>query len=292
MNPLELLRQPAFADVKTIGIPRGLLYYRYATLWRTFFEELGRRVVVSDPTDRAILEAGDHCSVDECCLASKIYMGHVEALLHNDEVDAIFIPSIDNLGHNVGFCTKFQALPDLVSNTFATGMSNPTDAFTVQPVITRRGEESASGKKPLRILSAEIDVEDTKISESEAFLSLGLQLGATKKQAKAAYKAAVKAQAKENKIMQAMLKETLDSIDKLPADEQPLKILLVAHPYVLHDAYIGDPVKEMFEECGAVALYADHYDRERACRASDEFSDTMPWVVNRELIGAILSLYD
>lgn len=135
-------------------------------------------------------------------------------------------------------------------------------------------------------------MEDTKISESEAFLSLGLQLGATKKQAKAAYKAAVKAQAKENKIMQAMLKETLDSIDKLPADEQPLKILLVAHPYVLHDAYIGDPVKEMFEECGAVALYADHYDRERACRASDEFSDTMPWVVNRELIGAILSLYD
>lgn len=43
---------------------------------------------------------------------------------------------------------------------------------------------------------------------------------------------------------------------------------------------------------GRVALYADHYDRERACRASDEFSDTMPWVVNRELIGAILSLYD
>lgn len=129
MNPLELLRQPAFADVKTIGIPRGLLYYRYATLWCTFFEELGRRVVVSSPTDRAILEAGDHRSVDECCLASKIYMGHVEALLQNDEVDAIFIPSVDNLGHNDSFCTKFQALPDLVSNTFATGTSNPTDAL-------------------------------------------------------------------------------------------------------------------------------------------------------------------
>ena len=103
MNPLELLRQPAFADVKTIGIPRGLLYYRYATLWCTFFEELGRRVVVSSPTDRAILEAGDHRSVDECCLASKIYMGHVEALLQDDEVDAIFIPSVDNLGHNDSF---------------------------------------------------------------------------------------------------------------------------------------------------------------------------------------------
>lgn len=308
MNPLELLRQPAFADVKTIGIPRGLLYYRYATLWRTFFEELGRRVVVSDPTDRAILEAGDHVSVDECCLASKIYMGQVDALLHNDEVDALFIPSVDNLGHNVGFCTKFQALPDLVSNTFITGTHNPTDAFTAQPVIARVEDQGAQSGKPdqpeqpeqpgqphrqaLRILSAEIDVDDSKISEPEAFLNLGQQLGATKKEAKAAYKAAVKAQAKENKIMHAALKNTLEEIEKLPADERPLKILLVAHPYVLHDAYIGEPIKEMLEEYGAVALCADQYDRERALKVSDEFSDTMPWVVNRELIGAILSLYD
>lgn len=290
MNPLELLRQPAFADVKTIGIPRGLLYYRYATLWRTFFEELDCRVVVSAPTDRAILETGDHLSVDECCLASKIYMGQVDALLHDDEVDALFIPSVDNLGHNVGFCTKFQALPDLVSNTFITGTSNPTDAFTAQPVIARAEEQAT--RKPLRILSAEIDSSDSKISEAEAFLNLGQQLGVTKKQAKAAYKAAVKAQAKENKIMHATLKNTLEEIEKLPADERPLKILLVAHPYVLHDAYIGDPIKEMLEEHGAVALCADHYDRERALKASDEFSDTMPWVVNRELVGTILSLYD
>ncbi len=290
MNPLELLHQPAFADVQTIGIPRGLLYYRYATLWRTFFEELGRRVVVSDPTDRAILERGDHFSVDECCLASKIYMGHVDALLHNDEVDALFIPSVDNLGHNVGFCTKFQALPDLVSNTFATGTSNPTDVFSVQSVITKA--DSKQQRKPLRILSAEIDSEDTKISEPEAFLNLGQQLGATKKQAKAAYKAAVKAQEKENKIMYSTLNNTLDSISKLPVDEQPLKILLVAHPYVLHDAYVGDPVKEMLEERGAVALCADQYDRGKALALSDTFSDTMPWVVNRELIGAILALYD
>ncbi len=24
-----------------IGIPRGMLYYRYETLWKTFFTELG-----------------------------------------------------------------------------------------------------------------------------------------------------------------------------------------------------------------------------------------------------------
>ena len=32
----------------TIGIPRALLYYRYQTLWKCFFEGLGCKVIVSD----------------------------------------------------------------------------------------------------------------------------------------------------------------------------------------------------------------------------------------------------
>ena len=118
MSPLDLKAQAEFADVQTVGIPRALLYFRYKTMWRTFFEELGRTVVVSDKSDRSTLEAGAHLSIDECCLASKLYMGHVASLL--GKCDAIFAPSIDNLGNFKGFCTKFQALPDLVANTFTT----------------------------------------------------------------------------------------------------------------------------------------------------------------------------
>ena len=46
------------ADVRVIGIPRALLHYRYGVLWQTFFEELGKTVVISDETDKAVLEAG------------------------------------------------------------------------------------------------------------------------------------------------------------------------------------------------------------------------------------------
>ena len=63
------------------------------------------------------MEAGEALSVDECCLASKSYLGHAESLLGS--CDALFVPSMGNLGRRQGFCTKFQALPDLVANTFA-----------------------------------------------------------------------------------------------------------------------------------------------------------------------------
>ena len=60
------------ADIERIGIPRALLYYRYGVLWTTFFEQLGREVVVSDASDKDVFDAGERVSVDECCLASKL----------------------------------------------------------------------------------------------------------------------------------------------------------------------------------------------------------------------------
>ena len=37
----------------TIGLPRAMLYYRYRTLWQTFFRELEIPVVTSPLTDRS-----------------------------------------------------------------------------------------------------------------------------------------------------------------------------------------------------------------------------------------------
>ena len=166
MSPLELLPKQDFGDIRTVGIPQALLYYRYHVLWQTFFESLGCTVVISNPSDRALLERGEALSIDECCLASKLYLGHAESLL--DSCDALFVPSIDNLGLHKGFCTKFQALPDLVTNTFAS--------------------------KKVRIISCEIDKEDTGISAEEAYVSIANRFGLTKKQGKAAYLDALHAQ--------------------------------------------------------------------------------------------------
>ena len=92
MSPLELLPKQNFEDIRTVGIPQALLYYRYHVLWQTFFESLGCTVITSNPSDRAILERGEALSIDECCLASKLYLGHAESLLGS--CDALFLSLI------------------------------------------------------------------------------------------------------------------------------------------------------------------------------------------------------
>ncbi|MHA1830764.1 MAG: acyl-CoA dehydratase activase-related protein, partial [Candidatus Helarchaeota archaeon] len=43
---------------KRIGIPRSLLYYKYFPLWKTFLEELGVEIVLSDRTNSKIIDIG------------------------------------------------------------------------------------------------------------------------------------------------------------------------------------------------------------------------------------------
>ena len=73
---------------------------------------------------------------------------------------------------------------------------------------------------------------------------------------------------------------------------RPLGILVVAHPYISHDPYLSGAVIDSLEDMGATVVYADAMDHERAYKKSFEFSGTMPWLINRELIGSILLAQD
>ena len=77
----------------TIGIPKALLYYKYSELWTSFFEELGCEIIVSPNTSKKILEDGIKFSLDESCMAMKIYMGHVYYLI--DKCDYILVPRLN-----------------------------------------------------------------------------------------------------------------------------------------------------------------------------------------------------
>ncbi|MFZ5754386.1 MAG: acyl-CoA dehydratase activase-related protein, partial [Bacillota bacterium] len=39
---------------KSIGIPRGLLFYNFFPLWSSFFESLGMEVVTTSETNKGI----------------------------------------------------------------------------------------------------------------------------------------------------------------------------------------------------------------------------------------------
>ena len=90
---------------------RQLLYYKYSELWTSFFEELGCEIIVSPNTSKKILEDGIKFSLDESCMAMKIYMGHVYYLI--DKCDYILVPRLKCIKKHEKLCTNFSALYDL-----------------------------------------------------------------------------------------------------------------------------------------------------------------------------------
>lgn len=270
-SPRSSVRILAGGARRRIGMPRALLHYRYGTLWTTFFEELGCEVVVSDPTDRSIVARGDALSNDECCLASKIYLGHVASLVDADRCDAVFVPSVANVGRRRGFCTKFQALPDLVANTFA--------------------------DKRIELVSCLVNEVDERKGMKDALIDLATSSFVGPREAKHAWKAASHAQDQAERAATLRQTRTLAQLDTArqaakQSEDAPLGILLAAHPYLAHDAFMGGALVDMLERMNAVVLFADEADRERALKASFDFSETLPWIVSRETIGAITQLHD
>ncbi len=107
---------PNREEVMKVGIPKGLMYCKYHPFLVTFFSELGAEIIVSEDTNKNILDAGvKHC-VDEACLPVKIFHGHVASIM--DKCDVLVIPRIMQLWKNEYICPKFCGLPEMVINSF------------------------------------------------------------------------------------------------------------------------------------------------------------------------------
>lgn len=98
-----------------VGIPKGLLYYKYHPFLVTFFTELGAEVITSEDTNKSILDLGVKYCVDEACLPIKIFHGHTASIM--DKCDLIVIPRIIQLKKNEYICPKFCGLPEMVLNS-------------------------------------------------------------------------------------------------------------------------------------------------------------------------------
>ncbi len=244
-----------------IGIPKALYYYRYGALWAAFFRALGCEVVLSPDTNKEFLTQGSKLSIDEGCLSLKIYLGHVQWLL--DRCDLVFVPRIANFGWvDTGIkkicCPRFEALHDVVRNTFRT-------------------QES-------RILGCQIDYIDVNKSlgshsEESAFLELGKRLGRTRAETVRAYRRAKAADAQAQARRAARQEELLSA--------PGTRILLAGHGYVIHDPFIGAPAQQMLDKLGVTTICSDRLDRAACLKVGGALSPTVPWEVNREIFGAV-----
>lgn len=232
-----------------IGIPKALLYYKYGEIWTTFFEELGCDVIISPNTSKKILEDGIKLSMDEACMAMKIYMGHVNYLI--DKCDYILVPRLKCIKKHEKLCTNFSALYDLVNNVFNK-----------------------------ELIHYNVDVEN-KEDELYAFTTMGLTLGFSYRKTLNAYKIA--------KEKDSMLKSRKISKQKsILATSNKIKILLAGHPYNLYDEYIGKQIQTLLENNNIEIIYSDCYDSKYLEKEVRQISPKNYWTYNKEIIASIV----
>lgn len=233
---------------KIIGIPKAFQYYRYHILWENFFTNLGYKVTTSNNTTNETIELGKNYSIDESCLSSKIYMGHVASL--KDKCDYILIPRIENYGQKEKVCVKFNATYDLVKNLF----------------------------EDYQIL--DYNIEKTKhYSEFLGLIKLGFKLNKNPLKVLKSYYLAKKQETKHNK--DRWLEQA-----KVIASVKP-KILIVSHPYNIYDNYIGTPIIDKLKSLGIDIVYADKLNPKTAKLYAHPLSPTLYWTYSKELIGSI-----
>ena len=128
----------------SIGIPRMLYVNDYLPFWQTFFRELGFRVVLSERTNRTLINRALEATVAETCFPAKVALGHIQDLL-DKKVDVLFIPSFIRFPvfnarrDNSQACPYAQALPYIARASMRFGSTK-----TVEPVLYLQDERHFS----------------------------------------------------------------------------------------------------------------------------------------------------
>lgn len=239
-----------------IGIPDALCNKKDKVLYETFFEGLKVEVIYSHPTTKQTLNDGIKRAIDEECLASKIFLGHVEELAKRskeEKIDYIFIPRICTFGNRKTVCVKFYALYDICKNLF-----------------------------DQKMITLNIDV-DKKKGELQAFIMLGKELGKSSSESILSY---IKAKQKQKNVMLQRLKEQNNQILK-----ENMNILVVAHPYIYEDHYIGAPICNYLEKEGVHLVFADRNSspfNKKDLKAYETISKSIYWKYNIDLLNGIV----
>lgn len=247
-----------------VGIPRGLLFYEYYPLWKTFFEMAGLDLVASPPTTRRVLDAGVVAAVDEACLPVKAYLGHCVEVASRSDV--VFVPRIVSVERGAYTCPKLLGIPDM-----ARALRRGFEVLSVVVDYTRRGHDWFS-----------------------AAMEMAAATGIPRFRAVRAWLAAVS----EYRRFSRTLERSDGWFDPAAGTTAPaarnaaLRVLVLGHAYLINDAGISLGVKEHLERLGVRAFAPESVPQ--ALRA--EYSRTMPkhlfWTYERRMYGSALCAMD
>ena len=209
---------PNARNKKTIGIPRTLFYFKHPELWASFFEELGVKVILSDSTNREVLDDSLKLSDNESCLSVKLFAGHINNL--KGKCDLMFVPKFSSEKKGYFSCPKFLILPHL--GKLFTDYS--------KEIISQEFNSSYFPKKlSLFMLGLKFSHNPLKI-----------------------YKAADIAIKKEKEKIKA---KTEDFNRKISSNK--MKLLVISHPYIIYDTYMNLDLFKKLDGLGVTSIVID-----------------------------------
>lgn len=159
--------------INKIGIPRSLYYYDQFPFWYAYFKELGFDVIISDETNRQIINKGVESRVAEPCFPITVAHGHVLNLIEKG-VDFVFVPNVVDaetqfLETNSFFCPWGQTLCFVLKST---PTFLPFEGKILNPNIRyRQGKEAV--KRQFHPLAKQLGISQKKSDQAieQAYLA-------------------------------------------------------------------------------------------------------------------------
>lgn len=235
----------------TIGLPKGLFYFEHHILWEQFFKNIHCTVIVSQDTNKQILDYGVKYCSNETCLPVKVFHGHVYSL--KDVVDYVFIPRYTSLDKNEYTCPKFCGLPDMAI---------------------------LSLKRQIKVLEVKVHM-DMHLSETfESLMEISRILHLKYSDILDAFKDAysVYTADRENRH-----KNTLYNQRK---QYTGIALSVLGHPYMIYDNYLNMKLMDKLRSRNITIYTPRDIDHETKRKNAYPFQEKVFWDIGFELLGS------
>jgi predicted nucleotide-binding protein (sugar kinase/HSP70/actin superfamily) len=252
-----------------VGIPRGLLFNDFSPLFIPFFKYLGIKTVISDETNRKIINRGLEIVPAEYCFPIKVAYGHVDNLLKKlKKDDFIFIPHIASTGEPTGSykycvtCPWTQSAPDLMKSALK---------------LAKEGLNLENLVSPSLFFDWGLNHIEDQMKKAVA------KMGYSTKNVRAALQEGLINKERFDKKIEEKTKEVFDSIKKYKKNEPAF--LVMARPYTSYDANVNNNIVNKILDAGYLAIPLEF-----APIGSIDISKQMPkmyWIQGQKKLAAI-----
>ena len=250
-----------------VGVPRGLMFSELYPLYGSFLSELGFEVVLSDPTNKHIIEMGLDVAIGEPCFPFKVAHGHYMDLIEK-RVDVIFAPRVisteqpnSNL-RQAQTCPYLQAAPDVIASCVG---------------VTERG---------IRYMTPSIHLLRGDSHLRNVFADIGKQLGRSKKDSLAALEVGLKALKDFRRKISERGAEVLRGMPK-----NQMAFVVVGRPYTLWDPAVNMDIGKKIQDLGILAIPQDFLPLE-SVDITDAWPNAYSRQIQKKLMAARLIRHD